>query len=135
MNQMKAIANIQHKKQQCNPSLLPYKNDGLTRRSDGTTARASGKYVHITEQQQSYRIQKLLAQVNKNLKLIGKEIGLNIPLTTYVARHSYATVLKMSGIPTAQISEALGHKSEAINQTYLKSFENSVIDLANEVLL
>jgi integrase len=93
------------------------------------------KHVHITEQQQTYRIQKLLAQVNKNLKLIGKEIGLNIPLTTYVARHSYATVLKMSGIPTAQISEALGHKSEAITQTYLKSFENSVIDLANEALL
>ena len=66
---------------------------------------------------------------------MGQTAGIETPLTTYVARHSYATVLKTSGISIAVISEALGHETEAITQTYLKSFENSVIEEANENLL
>jgi len=45
------------------------------------------------------------------MKEIGKEIGYDKPLTTYAARHSFATVLKRSGAPTEFISESLGHKS------------------------
>ena len=73
--------------------------------------------------------------MNSELKEIARLAQLDANLTTYVARHTYATVLKKSGIPTAVISEALGHKSEFITQTYLKSFENEVVDLANECLL
>ena len=58
-----------------------------------------------------------------------------MPLTTYVARHTYATVSKTSGVSVAVISEALGNESEAVTQTYLKSFENEIIEQANENLL
>ena len=72
---------------------------------------------------------------NKHLKLIGKAVGIEKPITTYVARHSWATVMKKSGVSTTIISEGMGHKSESITQVYLDSFENSTLDAANENIL
>lgn len=85
---------------------------------------------HRSEVQIANRLHKILAKVNKALKHIGEELGLPIKLTTYVARHSFATVLKRAGVSTSIISESLGHSSEKITQTYLDSFENSQIDEA-----
>ncbi|MEM6718079.1 MAG: site-specific integrase [Bacteroidota bacterium] len=48
--------------------------------------------------------------------------------TIYAARHTYATMGKRKGVPTAVIQESLGHQTEAITQTYLDSFSNSVVD-------
>ena len=59
------------------------------------------------------------------MKEIGKEIGFDKPLTTYAARHSFATVLKRSGAPIEFISESLGHKSLQTTEAYLDSFEDS----------
>ena len=50
---------------------------------------------HKTEVQIANRLHKVLAKVNKHLKDIGDKLKLRLPLTTYVARHSYATVLKV----------------------------------------
>ena len=69
---------------------------------------------------------------NRRLKEIEKKLNLSIPLTSYVARHSWATIAKRSGIPTAVISEGLGHTTEKTTQIYLDSFENSVLDDANK---
>ena len=85
---------------------------------------------HKSEAQVANRLHKVLSKVNKALKLIGQELGLPIKLTTYVARHSFATVLKRAGVSTSIISESLGHSSEKITQIYLDSFENSQIDEA-----
>ena len=73
-------------------------------------------------------------KTNRRLKVIGDLLNLRIPLTTYVARHSWATIAKRSGIPTSVISEGLGHDSEKTTQIYLDSFENNVLDAANEVI-
>ena len=93
------------------------------------------KQTHITEQQKYNRKHKVLGHVDKCLKIISKEAGININLTTYVARHSFATVLKRSGVNTSIISESLGHSSEKVTQIYLDSFENSQIDEAMKNLL
>ena len=85
---------------------------------------------HKTEIQIANRLYKVLAKVNKALKHIGLELGLPIKLTTYVARHSFATVLKRAGVSTSIISESLGHSSEKITQIYLDSFENSQMEEA-----
>lgn len=90
---------------------------------------------HKTEVQKANRIHKVLAKVNKCLKEIGTELNLPIDITTYVARHTYATVLKRSGVNTSIISESLGHSSEKVTQIYLDSFENSQIDEAMKNLL
>lgn len=86
--------------------------------------------LHKTEVQKANRLHKVLAKINKALKHIGEELGLPIKLTTYVARHSFATVLKRAGVSTSIISESLGHSSEKITQTYLDSFENSQMNEA-----
>lgn len=85
---------------------------------------------HKTEVQKANRLHKVLAKVNKHLKELGKELKLPMPLTTYVARHSFATVLKRAGVATSIISESLGHSSEHITQVYLDSFDNEQIDKA-----
>jgi site-specific recombinase XerD len=91
--------------------------------------------VHKTELQQHYRIQKIIKKVNKWLKIIAEKVGIETDLTTYVARHSYATILKRSGVNIALISETLGHSDLKTTQIYLDSFENSQIDEALENLL
>jgi len=69
-----------------------------------------------------------LFRVNKSLKEIGDLCGIESPLISYVARHSYATIAKYKGVPTAVISEALGHVSEEVTQVYLDSFDKEVMD-------
>ena len=54
---------------------------------------------------------------------------------TYVARHTFATVLKRSGVDIGIISESLGHSDLKTTQIYLDSFENTQIDAAMQNLL
>ena len=89
----------------------------------------------LTENQQRSRIRQAAKSVNRNLKAIGEELNLPIDLTTYVARHSFATVLKRSGVNTSIICEAMGHSSEKVTQIYLDSFENEQVDAAMSNLL
>lgn len=91
--------------------------------------------IHKTPIQIRDKVRKANKAANKALKRIGEKLGIPIDLTTYVARHSYATVLKRSGVSTAIISESLGHSSEKVTQIYLDSFENSQIDEAMKNLL
>lgn len=90
---------------------------------------------HTSEIQVANRLHKVLAKINRHLKDIGESLNLPIPLTTYVARHSFATVLKRAGVSTSIISESLGHSSERITQVYLDSFDNEQIDNAMKSLL
>lgn len=90
---------------------------------------------HETEIQKSNRIHKVISKVNKRLKEIGEELNLPLTLTTYVARHSKATVMKRAGVSTSVIREIMGHSSERITQIYLDSFDNEQIDNAMKKLL
>ena len=56
-------------------------------------------------------------------------------MISHTARHTYATVLKRSGVSVALISESLGHSDLSTTQIYLDSFENSQIDEAMQHLL
>ncbi len=91
--------------------------------------------LHQTEAQKKFRIHKVMAKINKRLKLIGKKLDIPITLTTYVARHSQATVMKRAGVSTAVIREIMGHSSERVTQIYLDSFDNEQVDNALKSLL
>ncbi len=65
---------------------------------------------------------KRTKDLTKHMKLVGASIGVD-KISTYTARHSYATVLKRSGANIAYISESLGHNSLKTTETYLASFE------------
>ena len=73
--------------------------------------------------------------INRQLKKIAAEAGVNIPLSLYCARHSWASAAKAKGIPISVISEGMGHDSETTTQIYLASLETSVIDKANSLIL
>lgn len=73
--------------------------------------------------------------VNKKLKIIGNKLNLSIPLTTYVARHSWATIAKRAGTSIPIISESLGHGEEKVTQVYLDSFGNDVLDEVNKKII
>ncbi|MDE6523213.1 MAG: site-specific integrase [Muribaculaceae bacterium] len=73
--------------------------------------------------------------INHNLKRIAMKAGISIPLTLYVARHSWASVAKAKGIPLSVISEGMGHDSETTTQIYLASLDTSVVDRANSIIL
>ena len=76
-----------------------------------------------------------LFKINKRLKEIAGMLKLPIPLTLYVARHSWASVAKAQGVPVSVISEGLGHDSEVTTQIYLASLDSSVVDKANSMIL
>ena len=90
---------------------------------------------HLSPAQVNNRLHKVLGQVNSDLKTLGLLAGIATPLTTYVARHTFATTLRMSGAGTAVISQAMGHKSEAVTAVYLDSFASELVDTAFEGLL
>ena len=73
--------------------------------------------------------------VNRNLKKIVAMVGLTEPLTTYVMRHSWATIAQNKGIRLSVISEGLGHDNEATTQIYLDSICTSKVDEANRSIL
>ena len=73
--------------------------------------------------------------VNCKLKKIGMQLGLTIPLTTYVARHGWASIAKSKNIPISTISEVMGHDSENTTRIYLASLNTSVIDKANSLII
>ncbi|MDE6329575.1 MAG: site-specific integrase [Muribaculaceae bacterium] len=73
--------------------------------------------------------------INHNLKHIARMAGIGIPLTLYVARHSWASAAKSKGIPLSVISEGMGHDSETTTRIYLTSLDTSVVDRANSLIL
>ena len=73
--------------------------------------------------------------INHYLKKLGEELGLSSKLTSYVARHSWASIAKSQDVPLADISEAMGHSTQRTTYIYLKSFENTPVDRANRKVL
>ena len=73
--------------------------------------------------------------INRNLKKVAKLTGLSVPLTLYVARHSWASIAKSKNIPISVISEGMGHDNEKTTQIYLTSLDSSLVDQANRMIL
>lgn len=92
-------------------------------------------FMHGETPEQKYQAYRLaLRRINNGLKIVAKELKMETNLTTYVARHSWATQAKEHGASLAVISEGLGHTSEKTTAIYLKQFDRSVIDRINEVV-
>ena len=97
------------------PYLLP-----IIRKQDGT------------EREQYERTEH---NVNRNLKKIGVMAGLHIPLTTYVSRHSWASIMRDMGNDISVISRGLGHEDIKTTQIYLSAIDNSTVMKANKRLI
>lgn len=84
--------------------------------------------LHKTEMQRHNRCNKILGQVNADLKTIGESLAIATALTSYVARHTFATTLRRSGVEVGIISEALGHQDERTTRIYLADLDPDIID-------
>lgn len=78
---------------------------------------------------------KELIKMNRHLKIIGKLVGLKISLSTYVSRHSWASIAHSKNVPIGIISEGLGHSNEITTQIYLDSIDHSVVDNVNQMII
>ncbi|MDR1499801.1 MAG: site-specific integrase [Tannerellaceae bacterium] len=76
-----------------------------------------------------------LRTYNKRLERISAMMDLDKPLTSYVARHSWATIAMRKGIPMSIISEGMGHESEHTTRIYLAAIEQSTLDQANAQII
>jgi len=82
---------------------------------------------------EAYREYQLaLRTFNRQLMLLGELLGLGDKLSSYTARHTWATTAYYCEIHPGIISEAMGHSSITVTETYLKPFQNKKIDEANK---
>lgn len=73
--------------------------------------------------------------IYRSLRRIGERLGLERPLTMYVARHTWASVARERDVPVGVISEGMGHDSERTTRIYLASLDSSTLDMANRRLI
>ena len=91
--------------------------------------------TNYTANQIANRKKKLLKKYNTELKQLAKLAGIKPDISSYVARHTYATLLKFSGVSTDIISQSMGHSSVLVTSNYLKDFGSDFVDNANNALL
>lgn len=87
------------------------------------------------EAKQYVQAREELKRVNKRLKNIGLECDISQPLTSYVARHTYATIANTKNVPLSVISQSLGHKDQKTTAIYLAQFGNDVMDRYNDLIV
>lgn len=91
--------------------------------------------INRTDKDERHQYKNAAHNVNCQLKKIGMRLNLPITLTSYVARHAWASIAKSQNIPIATISEAMGHDSERTTRIYLASLDTSAVDKANVQIL
>lgn len=91
--------------------------------------------LHTPGKSERQRYLNALQTMNRYLKTIGHMVGCPIPLTSYVARHTWASIAQSERVPIATISEAMGHTSERTTRIYLASLDTSAVDEANRKVI
>lgn len=91
----------------------------------------------ITRQDGTDRIQyeRMEHRMNYHLKKIGKMVGLQMPLTTYAGRHSWASTMRDMGVNLSVISKGLGHEDLKTTQIYLSSIDTVDVVRANQRMI
>lgn len=84
--------------------------------------------------ERSQYLRKILF-INRKLKQIARLAKIPVSLTTYVSRHSWASIANARHVPLNVISEAMGHDNEATTRIYLTAIQSSLVDEANRRIL
>jgi len=85
------------------------------------------KAEHNTAAKIDARIDSGLKDLNEDLKTIKEAKGIDRTVTSYVARHSFATNLKHKKVDVSIIQEAMGHETEEITRIYLEEYDDELI--------
>lgn len=79
--------------------------------------------------------QHALRKFNRNLKILSAMFGKHISLSSYSARHSWATIANFCNYQQELISNAMGHSSVKVTETYFQQHSNDRIHAMNRGLL
>jgi site-specific recombinase XerD len=112
---------------------IPLNNEALKILNDYLEKSTSSIYVfpvldeniHVTPKEIRRQIASSLARYNKNLKQIGEQLNIANKITSYVSRHTFASVLVKAGTSVFTISEMMGHSDLKTTQIYLKELDYS----------
>lgn len=91
--------------------------------------------IKSADEDDRMQYKRMFSYINCKLKIIGRMIKLEHPLTMYVARHSWASIAMSKKVPLSVISQGMGHDSEMTTRIYLSALETNLVDNANRVIL
>ncbi|WP_300701224.1 phage integrase SAM-like domain-containing protein [Bacteroides sp.] len=100
---------------------------------EAKNADMNGRY--LTDEELYLCYQRALRRFNHQLSIIGKLLFPGVSISSYTPRHTWATLVYHRGVHVGIISEALGHSSGKVTETYLKPFRNQRIDEINDELI
>ena len=81
-------------------------------------------------------ISQWIKTTNKYLNRLAKLCDMDVEITTYVTRHSWATTAKRLGFSNEMIAEGLGHEyGNKITNIYLDDFDQTIIDEMNDKVI
>lgn len=78
-----------------------------------------------------HQYSNMLRLTNYRLMQLGKELRLPEKITTYTARHTWATTALRQNFNPGLICDAMGHSSIKVTETYFKRFRDEEIDRMN----
>lgn len=98
-------------------------------------------FLHVSQKEGEKEVceESALRRMNRHAKVIGEKAGFSIPLTTYVMRHTWATLMLEAGKSVELISQCLGHTSIRTTQIYLsrisvRRVDSEVEDMVDRML-
>lgn len=91
--------------------------------------------ITLTGEEACTQYDNALHKQNRQLKALAAHLGITQNLTSYVARHSWATIAYHSGVRVSVVSQAMGHQTEEVTRVYLSSFEKAELWGANHSVM
>lgn len=115
--------------------LVQYYTKGKRLKSDDYLFPILPKETKGDEALERERFRNRRKYFNQDLKKIGEACELQTTLTSYVSRHTWASLAKFAGVAPAVIGESLGHSDLKTTETYLANFDTDILDDANELIV
>lgn len=91
--------------------------------------------THDTIEKKYYRVQRELKILNKNLKIMIKKINPDFNLTSYVSRHSFASILRKKGVSIEIIQELMGHADLKTTEIYVEPFDEETLKKSQQIAI
>ncbi|NDV64545.1 site-specific integrase [Bacteroides sp. 224] len=92
-------------------------------------------FIIDPKKKESTQRESALKMFNRKLKILAEMLGIKTKITSYTARHTWATTAYHQGVPLPIISQAMGHRTEEVTRVYLDSFNLEEISKAQEAVL
>jgi integrase len=95
----------------------------------GTSNRIDEEYIFpflkqgMTPTQVRYAVGTLCKRINSDMNTIAATLGIKANITTYTARHSYASQMLKNNAPIKMIEDGLGHTTLAFTESYLAELD------------